>query len=562
MFVRVVGPGEKGEGEGGHPSGTGSSPIWMRVLALEIFRGLCSDFALMTKFYERYDVTKKKSTSGKTGSSVFSDLMMALNRLSTEKHGILGVGTALIYGSSLAPVSVGHSGSSSSSSGGSSVAGGMIDSAVEMGMGLAQVAGSVVGSSVGAVAGSTPAGLGITTASMKLQCIDQLDKAESPPIPETYIYLLALQCLCSLADGFANQAVTTHSLIISTRPRSPATSIDPVTPSSPSALHLSTLDPADPKIVSLLTIRDMAETSWPALLASLSYFIAAALDDDLFVDVVAALQSFTTVCGIVGLDTPREAFLTSLCKFAVPPSVVAHIAALDTSGSTAKSATSVLSAGVDSLGLGLGATTLPVGLSARNYACLKALISVASFLAGSLNAIWFAVFETLQNVDFVIRANATRNKKRLASGTTPPSPLRPALLLGAISAVSSAAHGGGATTTTTTSVVQEVDEVSIQASMAKLFEVSRHLDDDAFKWFVGGLCRLNGEMIGIPMSERGAVLETPMTGGAVTGAGGMPSPAMEGTISPDRSSRRRASGISTIRTLVCCSYLSSRGTWD
>ena len=247
----------------------------------------------------------------------------------------------------------------------------------------------------------------------------------------------------------------------------------------------------------------MAETSWPALLASLSFYIATALDEDLFHDVVSALQNFTSVCGVLSLTTPREAFITSLCKFAIPAAVVAHLTALEANGPIRVNL-SVLSAGVDSLGLG-PAAPLPVGLSTRNYACLKALLSVAQYLAGSLDSIWFAVFETLQNADLVLRAQSS---KKPTSSTPPP-------------------------TTTPT----EADEAAIQNSITKLFQVSKTLDDEAFKWFIGALCRLNGEMIGFTMSPEGKVVEStaPTTG--------MMSP-LEGP------SRRRASGVSTLRTLV------------
>ncbi|KAK4704567.1 hypothetical protein P7C70_g1641, partial [Phenoliferia sp. Uapishka_3] len=528
MFVRVIGPGDKGDGEGGHPAGpgAGSTPLWMRVLALEIFRGLCSDFGLMIKFYDRYDARKK---NGGAASSVFSDLMTAFNRLATEKPAVLGVGAAVLYGSSLAPIIPGgHSLPSNSSSVSLGGAAGMIDSAMEMGLGLAQVAGSVVGSSVGAVAGTIPPGLSISTATLKLQCIDQLDKADAPPIPETYIFLLALQCLASLSDGFATYTLSAYSAILSARTRSAGETAS----RAPAALDWSTLDASDPKAASLLTVKDMAETSWPALLASLSFFIATSLDDDLFADVVSALQNFTSVCGVLGLQTPREALLTSLCKFAVPPAVVSHMVLQDLNPA-AKAPVSVLSAGVESLGLG-PAAPLPVGLSSRNFACLKALLSVSQYLAGSLDSIWFAVFETLQNADFVIRTNAARTKKRAATSAPPATPPRGGG--GVVSPLSPTTSRSLSSPNSSIPVVPtEADEVAIQASIAKLFEVSRSLDDDAFKWFVGGLCRLNGEMIGLSMAEDGSVLEV--------SPGSLPSPASEAP------NRRRSSGMNTLRTV-------------
>ena len=44
--------------------------------------------------------------------------------------------------------------------------------------------------------------------------IDQLDKADAPPIPEAYIYLLALQCLVSISEGFAAQTLPLFNTIV------------------------------------------------------------------------------------------------------------------------------------------------------------------------------------------------------------------------------------------------------------------------------------------------------------------------------------------------------------
>lgn len=519
ILIRVIGPGDKGEGEGGHPSGAGagSSPLWMRVLALEVIRGLSGDFALMIKFYERYDARPG-------GVRIFSDLMTAFSRIATEKPSALGMGGAITYGSSLAPIPS----SSGGGTGATGAAASMLEGAVEMGIGLAQVAGNVVGSSVSS--GAPPPGLSHSTANIKLQCIDQLDKADSPPIPETYIFFLALQCLTNLSDGFSSTTLSAYSVILSSRSRAAAARMS----EAPAALDWATLDSTDSKVALLLTVKDIAETSWPALLASLSFFVVTALDDDLFTDVVSALRNFASVCGVLGLHLPREAFLTSLCKFSVPPAVVAHLAALDASG-PARVVTSVLSAGVDSLGLG-PAAPLPVGLSSRNFACLRALISVAQYLAGSLDSIWFAVFETLQNADFVIRSNLARSKKRLAMAAPPATPPRSAGI--ALSPVASTQRPSA-----------EMDEQSILGSISKLFEVSKNLEDDAFKWFIGSLCRLDGEMIGIPMAVDGTPVESSLTNGMVTPLESAGTSA-SGSVVGEEPRRRRASGISIIRTLV------------
>ncbi|GAA5982187.1 hypothetical protein JCM5350_003486 [Sporobolomyces pararoseus] len=579
MFVRIIAPaatdGTSSSGEGGHPAGPGSgtSPLWMRVLALEIFRGLCGDFELMMKFYQRYDAAASDQSKGKgkgksneggvtEGSTIFSDLMTAFNRLATERPAVLGTGNAVLYGSSMGPSTLSHHHSSTASlstsnlsspekGGGSGSA--MIDSAMEMGLGLAHAAGSVVGSGVaGAVAGAASVGLHATspnsiglnasTASMKLQCIDQLDKADPPAIPETYIFLLALQCLAALADGFSTFTLTTYSSILSERAKSTGKPIG----KAPAAIEWEeSQDEEDLKIVSLRIVKEMAETSWPALLASLSFFIATSLSDDLFTDIVSALQSFTCVCGVLNLSTPREAFLTSLCKFAIPPSVVSHIASQDsihqskpTSSSAAATATAVLSAGAESLGLTSSSTSLPVGLSSRNLACLKALLAVSNYLAGSLGKTWFSVFEALQNADFVLKTTASKGKKRSTS-TTPSSsaPATPSSRSGGSSATNNSNSNTGGDSTEATkfpAVPTEADEQAIQRGIAALFEVSKALEDQAFKEFVGALCRLNGEMVGITMNDDGTVKEDEES------KSGISSP-ME---TPEKN-RRRSSGIST-----------------
>ncbi|GJN94193.1 hypothetical protein Rhopal_007267-T1 [Rhodotorula paludigena] len=589
MFVRVIGPGDRGEGEGGHPAGPTAagqnSPLWMRVLALEIFRGLCGDFPLMLRFYQRYDAaTREKqlqaeaagASKGKGkigGSTVFSDLMTAFNRLATEKPTALGVGAAVTYGSSLGPVFSHAPGAAAGSSAGASAGGtgsGVIDSAMEMGWGVAQGVGSVVGSSVAAAAGAvstaggggagaaTAPSLSVQTASMKLQCIDQLDKAEPPQIPDTYIFLLALQCLSALADGFASFTLSTYAEVVArqTPPEAKGTA-------SP-ALDWAALDAAagsdDPQMVSLRVVRAMAETTWPALLASLSFFIATALSDDLFADVVAALQSFTSVLGVLNLETPREAFLTSLCKFAMPPSVVSHLASQDAhsaaygakpTSTAAAAATAVLSAGAESLALlaggggGAGAAH-PIGLSSRNLVCLRALMSVAHYLAGTLGYSWFCVFETLQNADFVLRATSAARgiKKRSVPPATPAAATAKA---GAHTGVNGAAGASavGEAPPPIPVIPTEADEVAVQQAIAQLFEVSKTLDDGAFTRFVGALCRLSGEMIGLQMNEDGSAVQ--YAGGDEVSEDG--SSSAGGASTPlDTPSRRRSSGISVGRS--------------
>lgn len=557
MFIRIVSPGDT-EGTGGHPlssnllpssvkeaeatssSNTGSSPAWMRILALEILRGLCGDFALMSKVWSHYDAAPASNQDGQAfngdrhRSSIFKSMITALNRLATEKPQLLGTGSAVISGASPDPAASDYT------------VGGVVDGLV----GMAQQAASTVG-----VANAAQGGLSAVSASVKLQwcvrvseetkaraetpssSIDQLDKSDAPPIPETYIFLLALQCLTGIADGFASSTLPTYSSLMSSRPAAGQDTLP-----APPALDLAN-NPDGAPYSSLRITRDMADAGWPAMLASLSFYLTVNLDDSLFRATLSSFQNFMTTCGVLGLNTPRDAFLISLCKFSVPPSIVSQLASAEAGHSAKAGPSSMLSVSADALGL-TSQQHHTATLSTRNLLCLRSLVGVSQALAGSLDATWFHVFEVLQNADFVLRSNAARKQKKRSA---PPltgmgaSPQKP-------DPAGSTATGA---TEANTYLPTEADDSTAQERTTRLLEVSKTLDSKAFQAFLSALCRLNSEMIGISAETRPA-------GESVC--------TEEGTMSPGRiqggffeeaaaSKQPRRTGTSVIRTLVGISYV-------
>ncbi|KAJ7444127.1 hypothetical protein B0H11DRAFT_446750 [Mycena galericulata] len=147
-------------------------PLWMRVLRArngnptEIIRGLCSDAELMRNVWARYDAHH-------SGSNVYTALITALKRLITEKPALLGVSTQ-IFGAGVQP---------DASSGAASNSG--------YGLGVAGMAGIVAN----AASATVSMVVDMQGSAVKLQCIDHLDEADAPPIPEPYIYLRAVNAL-------------------------------------------------------------------------------------------------------------------------------------------------------------------------------------------------------------------------------------------------------------------------------------------------------------------------------------------------------------------------------
>ncbi|KAF8879578.1 guanine nucleotide exchange factor in Golgi transport N-terminal-domain-containing protein [Infundibulicybe gibba] len=487
-----------------HPSHA-NRPAWMRVLAMEIMRGLCSDAELMRNVWGAYDAHDN-------GSNIFTSLVTALKRLVTEKPAILGVGSQMLgVGVTSEPVP-------SSSSYGLDVGG--------MAGRVATAASATVSGVVGMI--GSHGGLSLQGSAMKLQCIDQLDKADSPPIPESYIYLLGVQCFISLCEGFASFTGPLYTSIVIQKPRVPGDAVV----RAPPALDLASLPEDEPR-KQLEILRDMIGNSWPAFLAALSFIVSTNLSDDLFVDILTSYQAMTNVSGMLGLTTPRDAFFTSLAKFAVPTRVVSSLDSYSMEPQTPRSAITE--------NFGLTAPTQPPGLSDRNMACLKVLIASALFLAGSLGESWFGVLEVLQNADYVltqkgVQSTPTPSKRGLfGPGTTPSS--------------RSVSHSGSNPTAGPGNPTShgprhpfliDLEPDALQTAIQRLFEASKNLEDPAFKYFIDALCRLSSEMVGMQNGST-TLIETDSIEDVATSQPGL-SPRVE-------AHRRRVSGIHLPRTL-------------
>ncbi|KAH9953498.1 hypothetical protein BC827DRAFT_1159217 [Russula dissimulans] len=155
-----------------------------------------------------------------------------------------------------------------------------------------------------------------------------LDKADAPPIPEAYIYLLGMEFLVSLSDGLAGYAIPLYNTLAVQKP--PSSSSEPVR--APGPLDPSTLPETEPARVGLVQfVGAMLNAGCPALLAALSFFTTT-LSDPLLGDGLTL--------GLAG-------------------------------------------------GGGGGGPPQPPALSQRNLACLRALVAAAVFLAGTLGPSWF-----------------------------------------------------------------------------------------------------------------------------------------------------------------------------
>lgn len=440
-----------------------SIPPWKRALFLETFRNLHADVGLTRRLYSHFDKTEGRR-------NIVRDQLGLLVRMASERPAIIGLGAQ----SSVPHVAVGD------------------------GDQAALQAGGVVGS-IGAATINidlhTP-GISNRWSGIKMPLMEQIDKADPLPLPDTYIYKLVLDSLTSFEEGIARfllpfsvpkekkskrkqKPVTEDSRPDSTDAERLVEDDSPIPRRSKALINPLTLQ-HHPMRDEIQTSSQMIEQCWPALLATSSTFLNAALDSDNFHTLLRALQKFTQIAGLLDLSTPRDAFLTTLGKHALPVSKglrppTSSATVYDESPPNSTDASRNSSPG-PTTPKGKPPTkrqqtfdrSMPV-LESRHLLCLRALLNLGIALGPSLRSSWTIILETLQQADLLM-SSAKRAHQRPQSRDGP---------------------GRLADAEETEDLGLEISAAETAAS--RLFESSKEFDDEAFTEFVDRFCGLLAE---------------------------------------------------------------------
>ncbi|KAL5391579.1 hypothetical protein PMIN06_003166 [Paraphaeosphaeria minitans] len=442
-----------------------ASSSWKRALCLEVFRGIYSDSRLLLQIYSHFDEQEGKK-------NIFGDNLASFVRLATEKPAVIGLGQQ----SSL-PANR-NDGKDSAS-----------DQAVAEAGALAGMIGGPTNENNGS---NHPAGISSQWSNLKTPCIEHLDKAEPPPMPETYIYSLVLTCITNVSESLAKFVLplTVHQETKSKRKTKSEEYVtpegEPASPPSSSRKFSRTqsfrkktipVNPLSlvehPAYACIQTSATVVTECWPAILATCSTFLNAALDADYYRALVRAIQKVTQVAGLLVLPTPRDAFLTTLAKAAVPSSMVMANVASPRSPTTEQTGSKGL-LNVDSL-VSQAASALDKNrhpsheashspmLGARNLLCLRALLNLAIALGPTLHSAWSIVFETLQVADLVMAFSSQGGQRTSVSGVR-----------------------------TETNVSEKIEnEISaVQSAARRLFESTADFPNESFVEVLRALCGL------------------------------------------------------------------------
>ncbi|KAI1387171.1 uncharacterized protein F4822DRAFT_443972 [Hypoxylon trugodes] len=398
---------------------------WRRALCMEVFRGIFSEPPLLRRIFAFYDSREGEKDILKTLTATFV-------RVSTEKPTVIGLGHQ-----STIPVANPYA-----NMGGSS------DQAM-------LEASGVTGIISGSVSEGHNTGISSQWSTVRVACIDQLDKTEPPLVPESYVYALTLSCITSLSEGLAkfilpltvppdsrarkrnakqSEMGRDSPSLIDDDSNAPKTAVERT--ATLSSLERSGSFKKNPVPLNPLAVQDhplhaevkicaaIIDECWPAILATCSTFLFAALDSEYYHGLVRAFQKFAHVAGLLHLTTPRDAFLTTLGKAAVPPNVFSACLnpstpkanptspITETPNSILGNARGLLSvdnlvtpvgaAGERQRQLSADANTIPQTLNTRNLLCLRALLNLGIALGPTLSSSWSIILETLQQADFVL----------------------------------------------------------------------------------------------------------------------------------------------------------------
>jgi hypothetical protein len=249
-----------------------------------------------------------------------------------------------------------------------------------------------------------------------------LDKADPPSIPDTYLYYLALVCLNTLADGMAGYVLP---IFASGSHKLNGSMSASTTDENQQGKDTTSPQKDDPDVTeNIVLVTDMATVAWPGLLAAMSFYLSANLDEDLFQAVMRSYQNFTNVCGALKLTVPRDAFLTNLCRNAVPTIPMISTSRSEANIAGSSSSLSTLASGALSyseLSAQQQQMLANIALSEKNLYCLRVLLNVAMFLGNMLDQSWYLVLETLQQADFLL---FSRPSQKGSSSSNPPTPVR------------------------------------------------------------------------------------------------------------------------------------------
>uniref|UniRef100_A0AAQ6A4H8 Protein MON2 homolog n=1 Tax=Amphiprion ocellaris TaxID=80972 RepID=A0AAQ6A4H8_AMPOC len=405
----------------------GEKPQWLRAVAVESVHRLCVQPHLLRSFCQSYDM-KQHSTK------VFRDIVNALGSFIQSLFIVPNVGNAAAV---------------------SAPAGGSGLGAQGTAQGAFEYRGTWIPLMTVSVQGSA-----------KATYLEMLDKVEPPSIPEGYAMSVAFSALLDLVRGITS--MIERELAVEEE----------------AAAEFREAHPDQewkPQPGAHLVWEEMVSACWCGLLAALSLLLDASTDETATENILKAELTMASLCGRLGLVTPRDAFITAICKASLPPHYALTVLSSNTANLSSKAysiqgqSVQIISPSSEShqqvVAVGQPLTAQPQGtvvLTAKNIQCMRTLLNLAHCHGAVLGTSWQLVLATLQHLVWILG-------------------LKP----GVGGALKPGRAVEGPSTVLTTAVMTDLPVIS--NILSRLFESSQYLDDVSLHHLINALCSLSLE---------------------------------------------------------------------
>ncbi|CDS40590.1 protein MON2 [Echinococcus multilocularis] len=341
----------------------------------------------------------------------------------------------------------------------------------------------------------------------KLALLEVLDRLEAPSLPEGYSLRLTISCLLQFVWSLQHLIQQAGSSMESVSANNPPVEFE------------------------------MLKISWTALLPSLSLLLEACADEKLTDSLLLAESVMVVLSSRCGIVDAREAFVASICKFALPSFFVlserqiskhSHhqqqpldeatdrspvVIVVNTNHGlgnlslevSPSSASSSSDATAPSFSAGSHGSQTPSSLfiTAKHIQVSKALLELAKVNGALLDSSWYLALTTMQHLVWMLGLKAApsisiSSTKAVASNSqnTPVSLCLDTSFFESANAPNLPSHGGSVVSKALTELP------TLSETLSSIFEYSRNFDEVALGYLIRALCSIATEACELANSNR------------------------------------------------------------
>ncbi|ORX59158.1 hypothetical protein BCR36DRAFT_317060 [Piromyces finnis] len=297
----------------------------------------------------------------------------------------------------------------------------------------------------------------LKTCKPNIRCIDRYEKHDPPHIPDNYINYLGIKSILSIISSLAQN-------------------IKPLLDGD------EKVDVNEKSVINnVYVVHEMANIAWSGILAAFSFIINLNTDEEIFNDVITGFSQFTIICAILKLSTPRNAFLTLLCKSIIP-----------IESSNKQNDVTI--------------NKNNITMNGRNLKCLQALLDITKVIYNNFDDVtWYLILDTLQAANSLLYGSKVGGRLQITSNSNSVGNINKTANSISIAITAIGSSGGVSTDgndqTLSYSAQLESRFNDLTIALDKFFENTKKLDENAFNDFINALSRMVCDSSGLAIND-------------------------------------------------------------